>query len=42
MIRLRVNGVEKSCDSDPQMPLLWYLRDESGLMGTKFGCGVGL
>lgn len=42
MIRLRVNGVEKSFDGDPQMPLLWYLRDELGLMGTKFGCGVGL
>ena len=42
MIRLKVNGVEKSFDGDPQMPLLWYLRDELGLMGTKFGCGVGL
>jgi isoquinoline 1-oxidoreductase subunit alpha len=42
MIRLTVNGVEKSFDGDPQMPLLWYLRDELGLMGTKFGCGVGL
>jgi isoquinoline 1-oxidoreductase alpha subunit len=42
MIRLKVNGVEKSFDGDPQMPLLWYLRDQLGLMGTKFGCGVGL
>ena len=42
MIRLRVNGVEKSFDGDPQMPLLWYLRDELGLLGTKFGCGIGL
>jgi isoquinoline 1-oxidoreductase alpha subunit len=42
MIRLKVNGVEKSFDGDPQMPLLWYLRDELGLMGTKFGCGIGL
>jgi 2Fe-2S iron-sulfur cluster binding domain len=42
MIRLRVNGVEQSFDGDPQMPLLWYLRDELGLRGTKFGCGVGL
>jgi isoquinoline 1-oxidoreductase alpha subunit len=42
MIRLKINGVEKSFDGDPQMPLLWYLRDELGLMGTKFGCGVGL
>jgi isoquinoline 1-oxidoreductase subunit alpha len=42
MIRLKVNGIEKSFEGDPQMPLLWYLRDELGLMGTKFGCGVGL
>ena len=42
MIRLKVNGVGKSFDGDPQMPLLWYLRDELGLMGTRFGCGVGL
>lgn len=42
MIRLRVNGVEQSFNGDPQMPLLWYLRDELGLRGTKFGCGVGL
>ena len=31
MIRLKVNGVEQSFDGDPQMPLLWYLRDELGL-----------
>jgi isoquinoline 1-oxidoreductase alpha subunit len=42
MIRLRVNGVEQSFEGDPQMPLLWYLRDELGLRGAKFGCGVGL
>jgi isoquinoline 1-oxidoreductase subunit alpha len=42
MIQLKVNGVQHSFDGDPQMPLLWYLRDELGLMGTKFGCGVGL
>jgi len=42
MIWLRVNGVEQSFDGDPQMPLLWYLRDELGLMGPKFGCGVSL
>ena len=42
MIRLKINGVEQSFDGDPQMPLLWYLRDELGLIGTKFGCGVGL
>src|ERR1700726_1436849 len=42
MIRLKVNGVVRSFDGDPQMPLLWYLRDVLGLTGTKFGCGVGL
>ena len=42
MIKLRVNGQDESCDGDPSMPLLWYLRDELGLTGTKFGCGVAL
>jgi isoquinoline 1-oxidoreductase alpha subunit len=42
MIALKVNGIDRSFDGDPQMPLLWYLRDEIGLMGAKFGCGVGL
>jgi isoquinoline 1-oxidoreductase subunit alpha len=42
MIHLRVNGVEHSFDGDPTMPLLWYLRDELGLTGTKFGCGISL
>ncbi|MBV8652339.1 MAG: (2Fe-2S)-binding protein [Alphaproteobacteria bacterium] len=42
MISLRVNGQERSFDGDPTMPLLWYLRDELGLTGTKFGCGVAL
>jgi len=42
MIQLKVNGVEHSFNGDPQMPLLWYLRDDLQLMGTKFGCGVGL
>src|SRR5690242_11509432 len=40
MVKLRVNGQEQSVDGDPSMPLLWYLRDELGLTGTKFGCGV--
>jgi isoquinoline 1-oxidoreductase subunit alpha len=39
---LRVNGQERSYDGDPSMPLLWYLRDELGLTGTKFGCGAAL
>jgi isoquinoline 1-oxidoreductase alpha subunit len=40
MFTLRVNGEQRSFDGDPSMPLLWYLRDELGLTGTKFGCGV--
>ena len=42
MIKLRVNGQEEAFDGDPAMPLLWYLRDELGLTGTKYGCGVAL
>jgi isoquinoline 1-oxidoreductase alpha subunit len=42
MIKLTVNGAERSFDGDPDMPLLWYLRDEVGLTGTKFGCGQAL
>ncbi|AWN41052.1 (2Fe-2S)-binding protein [Methylobacterium durans] len=42
MIKLTVNGAERSFDGDPDMPLLWYLRDELGLTGTKFGCGQAL
>jgi isoquinoline 1-oxidoreductase alpha subunit len=40
MAKLRVNGREHTFNDDPAMPLLWYLRDELGLTGTKFGCGV--
>ena len=40
MVKLRVNGEDRSYDGDPAMPLLWYLRDELALTGTKFGCGV--
>jgi isoquinoline 1-oxidoreductase subunit alpha len=42
MIHLKVNGTDRAFDGDPDMPLLWYLRDELGLTGTKFGCGMGL
>src|SRR3546814_4511725 len=42
MINLNVNGVDRQFDGDPEMPLLWYLRDELGLGGTKYGCGTGL
>jgi len=40
MATLVVNGAERPFDGDEEMPLLWYLRDELGLTGTKFGCGV--
>jgi len=41
MIKLRVNGVSRQFDGDEDMPLLWYVRDELGLTGTKFACGGG-
>ncbi|MGD0362685.1 MAG: (2Fe-2S)-binding protein [Bryobacteraceae bacterium] len=42
MIQLTINGKSARFDGDPDMPLLWYLRDELALTGTKFGCGEGL
>ena len=42
MIKTTVNGAAPSFDGDPDMPVLWYLRDELGLTGTKFGCGAAL
>jgi isoquinoline 1-oxidoreductase alpha subunit len=42
MIKLTINGQQQSWDGDPSLPLLWYLRDEVGLTGTKFGCGKAL
>lgn len=42
MVKLNVNGVERTFDGDSNMPLLWYLRDILGLTGTKFGCGMAL
>jgi isoquinoline 1-oxidoreductase alpha subunit len=42
MPTVRVNGVDHEFDGDPQLPLLWYLRDVLGLTGSKFGCGAGL
>jgi isoquinoline 1-oxidoreductase alpha subunit len=42
MTRLRVNGTDRTFDGDPTTPLLWYLRDELALTGTKFGCGMAL
>ena len=41
-VRFVLNGREASFDGDPQMPLLWYLRDHARLTGTKYGCGLGL
>ncbi|WP_031498199.1 (2Fe-2S)-binding protein [Bryobacter aggregatus] len=42
MITLTINGKTQRFDGDPEMPLLWLLRDELNLKGTKFGCGMGL
>ena len=38
--KLTINGEETTVDVEPAMPLLWVLRDELGLTGTKFGCGI--
>lgn len=40
MIQFKLNGKERTYDGDPDMPLLWYLRDIAGMTGTKFGCGM--
>jgi isoquinoline 1-oxidoreductase alpha subunit len=40
MPTLKVNGKQVNVDVEPDMPLLWVLRDELGLTGTKFGCGI--
>jgi isoquinoline 1-oxidoreductase alpha subunit len=40
MITLTINGETREIDADPDMPLLWALRDVAGLTGTKFGCGM--
>lgn len=42
MIELKINGESRRFDGDPEMPLLWYLRDILQMTGTKFGCGKGL
>jgi isoquinoline 1-oxidoreductase subunit alpha len=41
-VKLNVNGEDVALDVPPEMPLLWALRDQLNLTGTKFGCGVGL
>jgi len=40
MIKLNINGVDREVDVPEDTPLLWVIRDEIGLTGTKFGCGV--
>ena len=40
MVALHINGVRHDLDVEPEMPILWAVRDEVGLTGTKFGCGV--
>jgi isoquinoline 1-oxidoreductase alpha subunit len=42
MVRLTVNGTARTFDGDEEMPLLWHLRDDLRLTGTRFGCGAGL
>ncbi len=39
---LNINGSDITIEADPQTPLLWVLRDELGLVGTKFGCGIAM
>jgi isoquinoline 1-oxidoreductase subunit alpha len=41
MTTIRINGTPRNIDADPEMPLLWAIRDILGLTGTKFGCGIG-
>ncbi|TVQ46585.1 MAG: (2Fe-2S)-binding protein [Gammaproteobacteria bacterium] len=40
--KLTINGQDHAVEADPQMPLLWVLRDRLGLTGSKFGCGIGV
>jgi isoquinoline 1-oxidoreductase subunit alpha len=42
MLKLIVNGKTHHLDVEPEMPLLWVLREQLGLQGTKYGCGVGI
>lgn len=41
MVAFKVNGIAHELDLEPDMPLLWALRNEVGLTGTKYGCGIG-
>lgn len=40
MLTLNINGANHSVDVEPEMPLLWVIREQLGLTGTKFGCGI--
>jgi isoquinoline 1-oxidoreductase subunit alpha len=42
MARLTINGKDQDVDVDPNTPLLWVLREQVGLTGTKYGCGISL
>ncbi|CAN5914744.1 (2Fe-2S)-binding protein [soil metagenome] len=42
MIELQINGTRREVDADPDMPMLWVIRDLLGLTGTKYGCGEAL
>jgi isoquinoline 1-oxidoreductase alpha subunit len=42
MLALHVNGAIHTVDVEPEMPLLWVLRDHLGLLGTKYGCGISV
>ncbi|WP_431855015.1 (2Fe-2S)-binding protein [Azospirillum sp.] len=41
MVRLTINGAVREIDAEPDTPLLWVIREQAGLTGTKYGCGVG-
>ncbi|PWC31733.1 (2Fe-2S)-binding protein [Azospirillum sp. TSO22-1] len=41
MVRLTINGAVREIDAEPDTPLLWVIREQVGLTGTKYGCGVG-
>jgi len=41
-VKIKINGADQTLDVDPEMPLLWALRDVLGLTGTKYGCGEAL
>jgi len=40
MITININGADREIDAEPDMPLLWAIRDVAGMTGTKFGCGL--